>query len=94
MVNFVATAYSVPVHAQKANIKRDQKAGIYQFGVEPTFTESIQQYFPNKTNFTIITSEQVQFVMNRLNNHPRKCLGYNTPNQIFLRVKPTVSLTS
>jgi IS30 family transposase len=32
--------------------------------------------------------------MDRLNNRPRKCLGFKTPNQLFLGIKPPVALTS
>ena len=30
----------------------------------------------------------------RLNNRPRKCLGYKTPNQVFFGIKPPVALAS
>jgi IS30 family transposase len=32
--------------------------------------------------------------MDRLNNRPRKCLGFKTPNQLFLEINPPVALTS
>jgi len=31
-----------------------------------------------------ITQEQVQFVMDRLNNRPRKTRGCKTPNELFM----------
>jgi transposase, IS30 family len=43
----------------------------------------IRQYFPKKTSFEKITEKDLEFVMDRLNNRPRKCLGYRTPNQVF-----------
>ena len=33
-------------------------------------------------------------LMDRLNNRPRKCLGFKTPNQLFLEINPPVALTS
>ena len=30
----------------------------------------------------------------KLNNRPRKCLGYKTPNQVFFGIKPPVALAS
>ena len=30
-----------------------------------------------------VTSEQVQQSVGRLNNRPRKCLGYQTPREAF-----------
>ena len=43
----------------------------------------IRRCLPKKTNFAIITKEQVKQIENLLNNRPRKCLGYKTPNEIF-----------
>lgn len=43
----------------------------------------IRQYFPKKSSFENITEEDIKLVMDRLNNRPRKCLGYRTPNQVF-----------
>jgi IS30 family transposase len=43
----------------------------------------IRRFLPKKTDFAIITKEQVKQIENLLNNRPRKCLGYKTPNEIF-----------
>jgi len=43
----------------------------------------IRRFLPKKTNFAMITKEQVKQIENLLNNRPRKCLGYKTPNEIF-----------
>lgn len=53
----------------------------------------IRQYFPKQRNFTTITDEEVNSVMERLNNRPRKCLGFQTPNEVFL-TNDTVALTT
>jgi len=45
----------------------------------------IRQYFPKGLHFELITDTQVQMVMNRLNNRPRKTLGYKTPNEVFFQ---------
>ena len=38
--------------------------------------------------------EIMDVIMDRLNNRPRKCLGFKTPNQLFSGIKPPVALTS
>lgn len=43
----------------------------------------VRQYFPKKTDFAIITQADVRRVERILNNRPRKCLDYKTPNQVF-----------
>ena len=49
----------------------------------------IRQYFPKGLRFELITDTQVQMVMNRLNNRPRKTLGYKTPNEVFFQAVMT-----
>ena len=43
----------------------------------------IRQYLPKGTEFGPVNDDKCQFIMERLNNRPRKCLGYRTPNQVF-----------
>lgn len=39
----------------------------------------IRDYFPKKTDFSMITNDEVRFVENELNSRPRKRLGWQTP---------------
>ena len=43
----------------------------------------IRQYIPKGTDFCEITDEFVRWIENKLNNRPRKRLGYLTPNEKF-----------
>ena len=43
----------------------------------------IRQYFPKRSAFNTITDEEVIVVMDKLNNRPRKCLGYKTPHEVY-----------
>jgi len=43
----------------------------------------IRQYFPKNRDFTTITQQEINMAMERLNNRPRKRLGYQTPSQVF-----------
>jgi len=45
----------------------------------------IRQYFPKNRDFTTITQQEIDMAMDRLNNRPRKRLGYLSPNQVFFR---------
>ncbi|CAE6703812.1 IS30 family transposase [Candidatus Nitrotoga fabula] len=45
----------------------------------------IRQYFPKNRDFTTITQQKMGAAMERLNNQPRKRLGYQTPNQVFFK---------
>lgn len=64
----------------------------WERGLNENTNGLIRQYFPKHHDFTTITEEDVTMVMNKLNNRPRKCLGFKTPNQVFFGINPTVAL--
>lgn len=41
----------------------------------------IRRYIPKGTNICRLVDAQIQWVENMLNNTPRKCLGFKTPNE-------------
>lgn len=45
----------------------------------------IRQYFPNNRDFTTITDKEISTAMERLNNRPRKRLGYQTLHQVLFK---------
>jgi IS30 family transposase len=57
----------------------------WQRGANENTNGLIRQYFPKKTNFASVTDEQVENVERLLNSRPRKCLGYNTPAEVFAK---------
>jgi IS30 family transposase len=54
----------------------------------------IRQYFPKKRSFATISDKHIDFVMERLNKRPRKCLGFKSPNQVFFNRSSGVALSS
>jgi IS30 family transposase len=55
----------------------------WERGANENLNGLIRQYFPKKHNFTSITKQQIKEVQNKLNNRPRKRLGFKTPNEIL-----------
>lgn len=53
----------------------------------------IRQYFPKGVDFDNLTKTEIESVMNKLNNRPRKTSGYRTPNRIFFK-EHKIALTS
>jgi len=43
----------------------------------------IRQYLPKKTSFAHINQEDVDEIQSLLNNRPRKCLNFKTPQEVF-----------
>jgi len=66
----------------------------WERGLNENTNGLIRQYFPKKRDFKTITQKEINRVMDKLNNRPRKCLGIKTPNQVFLGINPSVALAS
>lgn len=66
----------------------------WERGLNENTNGLIRQYFPKQHDFTTITQRQIDRVMDKLNNRPRKTLGIKTPNQVFFGINPTVALAT
>ena len=66
----------------------------WERGLNENTNGLIRQYLPKSADFRTLTIEQVRSIMKQLNNRPRKCLGFKTPNQLFSGINPPVALTS
>ena len=55
----------------------------WEYGTDENTNGLIRQYFPKNRDFTTITQQEINMAMGKLNNRPRKRLGYQTPNQVF-----------
>ena len=62
----------------------------WERGLNENTNGFIRQYQPKGTDFNKLTDRQVLEIMDKLNNRPRKCLGYKTPNQVFFGINPNV----
>lgn len=56
----------------------------WERGVNENTNGLIRQYIPKKSSFENISTEFLNLVMSKLNNRPRKSLGYKTPLNVFL----------
>lgn len=65
----------------------------WERGLNENTNGLVRQYFPKKSEFSKITNRQIAKVVDRLNNRPRKTLGYKTPKEIFFKL-PLVALTT
>lgn len=65
----------------------------WERGLNENTNGLVRQYFPKKYDFSRISDQDLQQVEDRLNNRPRKTLGYRTPNEVFFK-KQSVALPS
>ena len=43
----------------------------------------LREYFPKGYDFSKVSEEELQKVVEQLNQRPRKCLGYRTPQEVY-----------
>jgi IS30 family transposase len=55
----------------------------HQRGSNEQVNGLIRRYLPKDTRFSQVTQEQLDDIVEKINNRPRKCLGYRTPNEVF-----------
>jgi len=51
-------------------------------GVENT-NGLIRRFFPKGTDFNLVTDHDIYVIQEKLNNQPRKSLGYKTPREVW-----------
>jgi IS30 family transposase len=66
----------------------------WERGLNENTNGLIRQYFPKGLDLSDIADAEIQAVMDKINNRPRNCLGFKTPNQLFLGISPPVALVS
>ena len=53
-------------------------------GLNENMNGLIRQYFPKRTDFDDVADDEISMVQRKLNNRPRKCLGFRTPAEVFM----------
>lgn len=56
----------------------------WERGINENTNGLIRQYFPKGTDFSQVSDAEIQHVMDRLNNRPRKTRGGRSPNELFM----------
>ncbi len=56
---------------------------FWERGTNENTNGLLRQYFPRSLDFNLITKEELAHAVQKLNDRPRKRLGFKTPRQIF-----------
>ena len=59
----------------------------WERGLSENTNGLVRQYLPKHRDLRTITTEELAYIMNRLNHRPRKWLGYRTPREVFLNTR-------
>ena len=57
----------------------------WERGANENMNGLIRQFFPKKMAFESITLSNIEFAVHHLNHRPRKCLGFKTPHEVFMK---------
>lgn len=90
---FTLTSDNGREFAEFAEIETLLSAGFYfahpyhswERGVNENTNGLIRQFFPKQTDFATITDADIKLVQEKLNNRPRKTLGFQTPNEVYFK---------
>jgi len=66
----------------------------WERGLNENTNGLIRQYSPKGREIGRLSDAEVNAIMDKLNNRPRKCLGFRTPNQVFNDQHSDVALES
>jgi IS30 family transposase len=77
-----AQHYTLPVSTYFCNAYSSFEKG----GVENA-NKMIRRYFPKKTDFSLVTQEEINRIVFIINNKPRKILKYETATEVAVRGK-------
>lgn len=78
----------------EANIYFAHPYAAWERGTNENSNGLVRQYFPKGRDFSTITDEETTMAEYRLNNRPRKCLDFDTPNEVFFQSPFVVALSS
>lgn len=70
------------------------KHSPWQRGCNENANGLLRQYFPKGCDFRKVGQTEIDRAVDRLNNRPRKRLGWKTPHQVLYGIKPPVALGS
>jgi len=76
--------HAVIAEALEADIYFAHPYASWERGTNENTNGLIRQYFPKGTDFNEVTDQEIQFVMDRLNNRPRKSRGHKSPNELLM----------
>jgi transposase, IS30 family len=66
----------------------------WERGLNENTNGLIRQYIPKGKDIDDLSDEDVAKIIEKINKRPRKCLGFKTPNQLFLGHNQHVALAS
>jgi IS30 family transposase len=77
--------------ALEAEIYFAHPFAAWERGANENMNGLVRQYLPKNLDLATISEPDLHFIMDRLNNRPRKSLGFQTPNEVFFQSSVALS---
>ncbi len=65
----------------------------WQRGTNENMNRYLRKFIPKGTDFSNISHQYIKKLQNDLNNRPKKCLNYLTPNEVHFGIKINIEST-
>lgn len=66
-----------------------EKRSPWQKGSNENMNGRLRYFLPRSTDLTSVTQEQLDLLARKMNHWPRKCLGFQTPKEVYLQHSKT-----
>lgn len=80
------SSHATLAKALKASVYFARPHHSWERGLNENTNGLVRQYFPKKTALDNIRDDEVNQIALKLNNRPRKCLGYQTPIEVLRKL--------
>lgn len=77
----------------RCNVYYCEKRSPWQKGSNENMNGRLRYFLPRSTDLTTVTQEQLDLLARKMNNWPRKCLGFQTPKEVYLQHSKTYCRT-
>ncbi|WP_423901343.1 IS30 family transposase [Eggerthia catenaformis] len=55
----------------------------WQKGINENANGLLREYYPKGMDLSLVEEKELKINLDKMNNRPRKCLNYKTPNEVF-----------
>ncbi len=77
----------IMIEHRDPHIESRNEAGHWEKGSIENRIGMIRRYVPKKTDWSLITQKQLDKVVKKINTRPMKCLGFKTPEEVFVALR-------
>ena len=63
---------------------------VWQKGTNENTNGLLREFYPKGMDLSLVDEDELKHNLELMNNRPRKCLGYKTPNEVMNEIEPRI----